>query len=146
MRAESSNVDDAARRVITDFWDKFSEEDGWQSVISAYQGHLQLRDCQTSYYRKLSEPKDVPRRMRCVACDFGEVRTILTGPERTVEKWFAHERLGISVYMCRCWTCEDDTWYVLVNHITEKTTAYALECLRAVLDEQSWVDYDVLSC
>ena len=74
------------------------------------------------------------------------MRTIPAGPERTVEKWFAHERLGVSVYMCRCWTHEDDAWYVLVNNVTEKTTAYALECLRAVLDEQPWADVDVLSC
>ena len=146
MRAESSNADVAARTTINTFCDKWLEEGGRQSVICGIQGHLQLRDNQDKYFRQLSARENVPRRWRCIACDFGEVRTIPTGPERTVEKWFAHERLGVSVYVCRCWTREDDAWYLLVNNITEKTTSYALECLRAVLDEQPWTDFDVLSC
>ncbi|MFM7987284.1 MAG: hypothetical protein ACKPKO_49020, partial [Candidatus Fonsibacter sp.] len=70
-----------------------------------------------------------------------ETKTLPVGPTTTTEEWFAGSRLGMCTYVARVWSRREDTWVILLSRVLEKSSKWAIECLREAVAHCDFTQY-----
>ena len=138
-----SNPD--AKTLLEEFHKNFTAAKGPLERALHIQAHWQCRDNQNARYLAVSVPSQITAGKRSLACDFGDIETLPQGPEMQTEDFFANMRLAFSMYAARVVDDHNLVWIMLVGRVMEKTSKYAIACLRHALSQFSWDTISALS-